>query len=116
MIQHEQEQEPKKVQQTLLSFSTHQTAETSKAALKSVRSKQSRRKLDIERYLLLSKASGLTRHELAQRMKIPLSSVCGLVNAMVKAGAIVEPGTTRPSPSGHTAGILVLPRYVEASK
>lgn len=55
--------------------------------------------------------NGLTRHELADRMGILLSSVCGLVRQLVSDGAVVESGDTRPSPAGRSSKIVRLPQY-----
>ena len=89
----------------------HQTAETSSAAFRSVASKSSDRKTAIENHLLMAGCDGLTRHELASRMGILLSSVCGLVRQLVLDGTAVESGDTRSSPSGRSSKVVRLPQF-----
>lgn len=59
--------------------------------------------------LLEKRPAGLIRHELAAFLKIPLSSVCSLVHAMIERGELAESGDTRTSPFGQPARILCLP-------
>ena len=91
----------------------HRVADTSVEALKAVRPKNKGRKLAIENHLLVSGHSGLTRHELAIEMSIPLSSVCGLVRSMLDSKAILEPGARRETPNGQMAKVLILPQFME---
>jgi len=68
----------------------HKTTERASAALK----------------LLDENPQGLIRHEIAERMKIPLSSACSLVHSLLSAGQAVESGDTRRSPYGQPARIV----------
>lgn len=57
----------------------------------------------------------MTRYEIAERLELLVSSVCGLVRPMVKSGTLIESGATRPSPNGHASKVLRLPQFVEAN-
>lgn len=63
--------------------------------------------------LLAAHPRGLIRHELAAQMRIPLSSVCSIVHALVANGKIIEAGDTRMSPYGQPARVI---RLSNASK
>ena len=58
--------------------------------------------------LLDNRPGGLIRHEVAELMRIPLSSVCSLANSMVVRGELIETGETRLSPYGQHARILTI--------
>ncbi len=94
----------------------HKTAETSKQALESVIKKRSARMLAVENHLLMAGAAGLTRHELAAKMNIPLSSVCSLVSKMLFSNTVAESGDTRPSPHGRAANVVRLARFAETQR
>ena len=87
----------------------HKTAETSKTAARAARPKAQKRRQAILNHLLLAGGNGHTRHELAAKMAIPLSSSCSLANAMLADGELHETGETRLSPFGMPAKILTLP-------
>ena len=93
----------------------HQTADTSKSAYQSTRPATPDRKQAVENVLLMAGRLGMTRYELAERLNLPLQSVCGLVRPMVVAGDLAELGDTRPSPSGRASKILRLPRPSEGA-
>ena len=57
--------------------------------------------------------TGMSRYELAERLKLPIQSICGLVRPMVKVGALTESGDTRPNDYGNASKILRLPQFVE---
>lgn len=50
---------------------------------------------------------GATRHEIADRLRLPLTTVCGRVNELKKMGEVTEPGTRRLTPHGKTAVVVV---------
>lgn len=97
-------------QQQTLGFE-HQTASTSVAAFKASGPKRSTRKMAAENYLLMAGDRGLTRGELADKMDVLLSSVCGLCSPMIAAGLIVECGDTRKTPNGSAAKVMRLPQF-----
>lgn len=99
-------------QQGKLAFA-HQTASTSTAALKSTRPSRQHRKQAVENVLLMAGRSGATRYELAERLELPIQTICGLARPMVKAGDLIEAGDKRPSPHGSPSKILRLPRFAE---
>lgn len=70
----------------------------------------------VENHLLMAGATGLTRHELAAKMNIPLSSVCSLVNKMLFSKTIAESGETRPSPYGRAANVVRLARFAKTQR
>lgn len=84
----------------------HQTAATSVAAAKAARPARSNREIAMENHLLMSGAAGMTRHQLADAMGIPLSSVCSLCRRLLDASRIAESGDTRPSPHGQAAKVI----------
>ena len=49
---------------------------------------------------------GLTRHEIAERCGLPLSSVCGRVRSLVLSGHLLERGDTRPTSHGCPAKVV----------
>ena len=51
---------------------------------------------------------GLTRHELADAMALPLQSVCSVALAILRDGLASEPGPKRPTPAGSMAAVLVV--------
>lgn len=51
---------------------------------------------------------GATRHELAMMLKRPISSMCGRVNELEKAGIVVETGETRETQYGKLASVVRL--------
>jgi len=59
--------------------------------------------------LLGERPRGLIRHEIADQMRIPLSSACSLVNSLIASGEVVATGETRRSPFDHPAGVIALP-------
>ena len=70
----------------------------------------SKRKRSLALLQLLKRyPNGMIRHEIAQPLGIPLSSVCSLVHAMLARGEVVETGDTRESPFGQQARVLTLP-------
>lgn len=51
---------------------------------------------------------GATRHELAEMLNRPISSMCGRINELEKAKLVVENGETRPTQFGKEATVIVL--------
>ena len=51
---------------------------------------------------------GATRHELAQMLNRPISSMCGRVNELETAGIVIETGVTRPTQYGKEATVVRL--------
>ncbi|MEM7784957.1 MAG: hypothetical protein AAF939_03225 [Planctomycetota bacterium] len=84
----------------------HQSADTSLAAFEQVKPKLSSRKLEILNRLLFAGTEGLTRYELAFRMRIPVQSITGPVKSLVDSGDIFETGDKRPTPMGATSKVL----------
>lgn len=84
----------------------HRTAQTSRLATAGTIRKRDQRAIDAMDQLSQAGTAGLTRHELADLMRIPLSSVCSLAARMIENGQAVEAGDTRLSPFGHAAKIL----------
>jgi Mn-dependent DtxR family transcriptional regulator len=56
---------------------------------------------------------GITREELSRCMKIKESSVCGRVNALIKAGLIEEHGHRFTSTGRHAAILRAVPQQQE---
>lgn len=54
-----------------------------------------------------SRKRGATRDEIANALGLPLASVCGRVNELVKSGAVVETDKRRTTSTGGTAVVLV---------
>lgn len=87
------------------SGSTPQSRATSRAAAAQAcehRGEQTRR------YILALRAApyfagrnGLTDHEAAEVIRVPLSSICSIRNALVKRGEVVATDETRLSPFGR---------------
>ena len=90
---------------------SHDTAETSVAALQSVLPLVSKRKQAILALLDQAGAAGLTRYELSDSMGVPIQSVCGRARELVQAVHVVEVGDTRPAPSGRASKVLRLPQH-----
>ena len=90
---------------------SHDTAETSVAALQSVLPLVSKRKQAILAQLDQAGVTGLTRYELSDSMGIPIQSVCGRARELVQADHVVEVGDTRPAPSGRASKVLRLPQH-----
>ena len=60
---------------------------------------------------------GATRHELAQMLNRPISSMCGRVNELEHAGIVIETGETRPTQYGKEATVVRLaPRLCDGNK
>lgn len=56
--------------------------------------------------LLQVTADGLTRHELAERLQLPLATVCGRVNELKKMGEVIEPGERRTTTGKSSATVV----------
>jgi hypothetical protein len=84
----------------------HNGAATSRTAAQSVAPRAVGQAARILSALAEAGDAGLTRHELAERLGLPLSSVCGRVNQLVRSGQAIEHGDTRMSPYGHRAAVL----------
>ena len=56
--------------------------------------------------LLLARPDGLTREEIADEVFRPLSSICGRVAELEKAGLVVSTADTRPTRYGRHATIV----------
>ena len=52
--------------------------------------------------------TGATRHELAQLLRRPISSMCGRINELETAGIVVETGMTRATQYGKLASVVRL--------
>jgi predicted transcriptional regulator len=60
---------------------------------------------------------GATRHELAHMLRRPLSSMCGRINELEKAGIVCESGDTRQTEYGKPATVVtVSSRVIERQK
>jgi hypothetical protein len=55
---------------------------------------------------LRGQPAGLTRHELAGRLGLPLTTVCGRVNELKQMGEARESGERRPTVHGRTATVV----------
>ena len=53
---------------------------------------------------------GLTRHQIAAVLGMPLTTVCGRVNELKRLGEVRETGERRPTEAGKSATVVV---YVE---
>lgn len=89
----------------------HQTANTTRTAFEAARPKLNPRQLAINEHLQIVGRSGLTRYELAEKMRLPIQSITGPVRVLLDNGAIVEPGNRRESPHGKPAKVLVLSHH-----
>lgn len=58
--------------------------------------------------LLERKPNGLTRHEMAAELAMPLSSVCGRVKELEQAGWVYSTEHTRETPHGKPATVVCL--------
>ena len=58
--------------------------------------------------LLERKANGLTRHEIAAELAMPLSSVCGRVKELEGDGWVHSTAETRETPYGKPATVVCL--------
>jgi len=88
-----------------------QTAQTSIDAAISARPKSTDRKCTIKHLLDEAGWDGMTQHELADAMAIPLLSVCGLITPMVDSGTIIELGDTRQTRYGRAAKLIRLSQF-----
>jgi len=59
---------------------------------------------------------GLTRFELAQVTKLPVSSICGRVNELEKTNLIVETDEKRDTPNGGTSVVLRIADHLRVVK
>lgn len=69
--------------------------------------KTSRREREVERQLRTAGRFGMTRHELADALACPLSSVCAIVANLKGDGQVVDTPRKRTSTFGYPAGVLV---------
>ena len=58
--------------------------------------------------LLERKPNGLTRHEIAAELGMPLSSVCGRVKQLEDAEFVHSTGETRETPYGKPATVICI--------
>lgn len=58
--------------------------------------------------LLERKPNGLTRHEIAAELAMPLSSVCGRVKELEEIGWVYSTQQTRETPHGKPATVVCL--------
>ena len=58
--------------------------------------------------LLERKPNGLTRHEIAAELGMPLSSVCGRVKELEDAEFVHSTGETRETPYGKPATVICI--------
>ena len=58
--------------------------------------------------LLTIKPNGLTRHEIAAELGVPLSSVCGRVKELEEAGFVHSTAETRATQHGKPATVVKL--------
>jgi predicted transcriptional regulator len=59
---------------------------------------------------------GATRHELAQMLNRPISSMCGRIHELEEAGLVVESGETRITQYGKEATVVRLSERLSNTK
>ncbi len=83
-------------------------AATRAAAHDAAKPKQTARQLAAIEALRLAGSRGLTRHELAEFMGLPLQSVCSPVLAILRSGLANEDGRKRATESGAQAAVITI--------
>lgn len=58
--------------------------------------------------LLRTEPNGLTRHEIGERLGLPLSTVCGRVSELEKTNWVFSTDDTRETPYGKQATVVRL--------
>lgn len=81
--------------------------ETRAAAAKAAKPKRKGRCVAAIETLQRVGAVGLTRHELASAMDLPLQSVCAIALRILRSGEAIEDGRKRKTPCGHDAAVMV---------
>src|SRR6056297_496791 len=95
---------PNVASQSLPLFDYGATAKATRAdAHRQAEPKQADRRHRALQHLVDAGNRGLTRHELADAMALPLQSVCSVALALLRDGLASEPGPRRPTPSGAQA-------------
>lgn len=103
--------------QNLPLFDFGQTsAETRAEAAKAALPKLSRRSQAAVEKLHRAGSAGLTRHELAAAMDLPLQSVCSIALKVLRSGQAIEDGRKRKTPCGHDAAVMVAVEFVGGAK
>lgn len=93
-------------QQSLFDAPRPIAPETRAAAFVASKPKQSDRIATALACLRRAGSQGLTRHELAEAMPLPLQSVCSIALRLRRDGLAVESGK-RPTPTGSMAAVLI---------
>jgi predicted ArsR family transcriptional regulator len=60
--------------------------------------------------VLIARPGGATRHEIAEALGMPLSSVAGRVCELEAEGLVISTEETRPTPYGKTATVVKVTR------
>lgn len=74
----------------------------------SVLSDQPKVRRDVLEAIADSGSDGITRHELADKLRRPLSSMCARVSELEDAGHVVETSRSRQTQYGGSATVVVL--------
>lgn len=68
-------------------------------------------RIAIEKIVWESGARGMTNDEVSESLRIPLQSVCGYRNALMKGGRLMLSGKTRQNTRGNQCDIFVHPKF-----
>ncbi len=83
-------------------------AATRSAAHDDAKPKQNARRAAAIESLRLAGTRGLTRHELAAMLELPLQSICPIALAVLRNGDAIEDGRKRATNTGSQAAVIVI--------
>lgn len=90
----------------------HRGAPTSEAAHEAAKSVKRKQHAEILSALAVAGAYGRTCYELSQRLGMAYTSASARLSELKRSGEVVESGERRPTPSGCSAAVVVLPRFL----
>jgi len=98
--------------QLLIDFdSSGRPCATSREAREKARKREPERRAQAIRLARQAGSRGFTREELADAMGLRIQSVTPLVLGLIRDGAFVETGRTRPTKSGCRARVVVIAEW-----